>query len=774
MLNKLQPAVARSPGHRANRDHAPMRNPWHRVALWLACCASGIVVAAALFRSSDNAGGLLSATATAWNHLQFASPDDLGLRGVVLLDLEPGAVSATQVADVLDLLNYAGARAVLLSMDVGRLASGDESAKRLAAAVARQGSVVLVEGGDEDLGVWSVPAAVRPAAAAVGGRQYHAAANRAILGIRLADDGRAGGPEHAIVATLRVLDPRYRVPERSFFAPPSPTLLLPYGAPPGQFPTVRAAALQVGSAALRELRGKVVVVGSTREHPVATPFDMLASGDRPARRMSEAELAANFTAALAGGRIVCSMAPAEVLVWVPLIVLLCCSPMLVLSPIPGYVASLAAGAAHLGLWWWIGRRALLIFPQAPLALAAVWVSGLLWLAFALWRSRRDVRLLIEQLLSIQAPMRWLGTSGMPWAGRRTPDSLDVAQAALRTAQANRQLADAVIESLPTAVLLVDASGRIVAANRRAGQWFAAVDPIGREALQLLRGLELYVASDADALLREPHHVAECRQGERDLLVDSRLILQDATRSVRMLSFQDVTPVKQATNDRADAVDFLTHDLRTPLNSILVLTGLLEREARAPSETMRRIRTVAQGAIRLADNYVHLLRAAGDTSAAFVEVSLSDVTEEAIAAVQPLALERRIVLRCHDTDPCFVNGDYALLYRALINLLGNAVRHAPDGSVVDVRLDATAQGAQLTVQDDGPGFPSELLQSASGRFRVGKQPKAQGVGLGLALVRAVAHKHGGTLELANVAPHGARVRLALPQIESGAPAHLRAS
>lgn len=751
-----------------------MRFPWHRVALWFACCAMGIAFATALFRSSDHSGGLLSATATAWNHLQFASPADPREHDVVLLDLGADRSTARQVGDVLDLLNYAGTRAVLLTLDIGRIARDETQARDLAAAVARHGGVVVVEGGDEDFGIWSVPPPVRKAAAAVGGRQYHAAANRTVLGIRLEPGTGRAEPDHAVLAAMRVVDRRFQVPPRSVFAPPSSTLLLPLGSAPGQFPTVDAAALHIGAAPLRELRGKLVVVGSTRDHPVATPFDMLASGDRPARRMSEAELAANFAAALAGGRIVCSMAPAEALVLVPLIVLLCCLPMLVMSPLPGHAVSLVAGTATLPLWWLIGRRALLIFPQAPLAVAAVWVAGLLWLAFALWRSRRDVHRLIDQLLSIQAPMRGLAAVAPPWRAGRAPDSLGVAQAALRTAHSNRQLAAAVIESLPTAVLLVDGTGRIVAANRRASQWFEPADPIGRDALLLMRTMDLYMASDADALLGERHHTAECRHAGRDYLVDSRLIVDDATRSVRMLSFHDVTPVKQAINDRADAVDFLTHDLRTPLNSILVLTGLLEREARAPSETMRRIRTVAQSAIRLADNYVHLLRAAGDTAGAFVEVSLSDVAEEAVASVNPLATERGITVSCKDSGPCFVNGDYALLYRALVNLLGNAVRHAPDDSVVDVRLELLPEGAVLTVEDRGPGFPLELLKSSAIRFRVGKQPRAQGVGLGLALVRAVAHKHGGSLTLTNAEPHGARVRLVLPRALTGAPSQRQAS
>ncbi len=751
-----------------------MRFRWHRVALWFACCAMGIAVSTALFRSSDNAGGLLSATATAWNHLQFASPDDPRSRGVVLLDLGADAGTAAQLADVLDLLNYAGTRVVLLTLDVGRIALDDAQAQQLAAAVSRHGSVVVVQGGDEDFGVWTVPDTVRRAAAAVGGRQYHVAANRTVLGLRYGSLTRSDEPEHAVLAAMRVVDRAFEVPTRSVVVPPSPTLLLPLGSAPGQFPTVDAAVLGVGSAPLRDLRGKLVVVGSTREHPVVTPFDMLASGDRPARRMSEAELTANFAAALIGGRVVCSVAPAEALVLVPLIVLLCCLPMLLLSPLPGHVVSLVAGTATLPLWWTIGRRALLIFPQAPLAVAAVWIAGLLWLAFALWRSRRDVHRLIEQLLSIQAPMRGLAATALPWRAGRSPDSLDVAQAALRTAHSNRQLAAAVIESLPSAVLLVDGTGRIVAANRRASQWFEPAEPIGRSALLMLRAVEFYGASDADALFGEPHHSAECRHAGRDYLVDSRLIVDDATRSVRMLSFQDVTPVKQAINDRADAVDFLTHDLRTPLNSILVLTGLLEREAKAPSETMRRIRSVAQSAIRLADNYVHLLRAAGDTASAFVEVSLSDVAEEAVAAVSPLANERGITVSCKDSGPCFVHGDYALLYRALVNLLGNAVRHAPDGSVVDVRLEWLPEGAVLTVEDRGPGFPDELLHASATRFRVGKQPRAQGVGLGLALVRAVAHKHGGTLTLSNAEPHGATVRLVLPQVLSGAPSHRHAS
>ena len=105
------------------------------------------------------------------------------------------------------------------------------------------------------------------------------------------------------------------------------------------------------------------------------------------------------------------------------------------------------------------------------------------------------------------------------------------------------------------------------------------------------------------------------------------------------------------------------------------------------------------------------------------------------------------------------GDPELLFEALTNLVDNAARHATNR--VDVEVSGDADRAVVLVRDDGPGFPAELLGQAAGRFVRGHNGGANGAGLGLAIVDAIAAAHGGELEIENGAQGGAEVQLRLP-------------
>jgi signal transduction histidine kinase len=758
--------------------------------LWLACCLGGLGLAWVTFNGRWPVAEVLAESVSAWDNKLLTptrSPDDHLVR---LVDLGAPANNATQLVELLDLLNYARARAVLLYVDVGRLTRGDaQQAEALAAAIRRYAMVVLPEGPSDELGNWQLPTPVRNASAAVGHRYYVSAANRSVQGIGASPYAPPGTPSaHVLQALAQVAasaagryaddDDAYKpVADRERLQAAS--LQLPYSSAPGQFPGPTVGSLSPGAPELRELRGKIVVIGSTHENPMATPYDSLALRKQPARRMSEVEVAANYAAALLSGRVMHNVTPAQSATIVAVTVLLCSLPLLALPPLSGYVTSLGLGAATLPAWWYVAQERLLAFGGAPQAAAAVWLTGLLWIAASLWRSRRSADRLLTQLQSVRLPMRL--AAFMP-APEKAPagDSMLVAQAAIDTARANQSLTAEVIDSLPIAVLLIDNGGRVLAANRRTEQWFGQDDPVGRHVESLLRLFDFYGGNDASRLLNAAHHAAEARCEGRDVVIDARVLQHAAHGPIRLLGIQDVSLVKQAINDRADAVDFLTHDLRTPLHSILVLTGLLERETPAtlaapPSSTstMQQIRRMTERAIRLADNYVHLLRTDGATAAGFAEVNLNDVIEEAIATSQPLATERRIVVRELNGPLCFVRGDYALLFRAVVNVLGNAVRHAPEGSVVHIDLQCGGEGdVTVCVRDEGSGFPTELLGRNVDRYRVGKQPKAQGIGMGLALVEAVARKHGGNLQLVNPPGGGAQARLMLPLQEVAAPAVMR--
>ena len=102
---------------------------------------------------------------------------------------------------------------------------------------------------------------------------------------------------------------------------------------------------------------------------------------------------------------------------------------------------------------------------------------------------------------------------------------------------------------------------------------------------------------------------------------------------------------------------------------------------------------------------------------------------------------------------------------VVNLLDNAVRHTPNGSTIELRLEADGDRAIVEVADNGPGIPDELREQAFDRFVRGTGPAdtaaGGGTGLGLAIVRAVAHSHGGDVEASRSQLGGALITVSLP-------------
>ncbi len=112
----------------------------------------------------------------------------------------------------------------------------------------------------------------------------------------------------------------------------------------------------------------------------------------------------------------------------------------------------------------------------------------------------------------------------------------------------------------------------------------------------------------------------------------------------------------------------------------------------------------------------------------------------------------------DSDPLVIEADDSLLRQAIDNLVRNAVRRATRVELV-VREDN--RDALIEVNDDGPGFPPDLIGQVFERFRKGDTDR-DGTGLGLAIVRAIAEAHGGTVSAENRAEGGASLQLRIPR------------
>ena len=112
-----------------------------------------------------------------------------------------------------------------------------------------------------------------------------------------------------------------------------------------------------------------------------------------------------------------------------------------------------------------------------------------------------------------------------------------------------------------------------------------------------------------------------------------------------------------------------------------------------------------------------------------------------------------------SPPVIVSADPALLHRLLANLLDNALKHLAPGVTIYMQLQAQAESGHLEIEDDGPGFPPEVIEHPFERYVKGKE--STGSGLGLAFVEAVVRAHGGQVRASNGQRGGAHIVIDLP-------------
>ncbi|MGH8958792.1 MAG: sensor histidine kinase, partial [Acidimicrobiia bacterium] len=257
------------------------------------------------------------------------------------------------------------------------------------------------------------------------------------------------------------------------------------------------------------------------------------------------------------------------------------------------------------------------------------------------------------------------------------------------------------------------------------------------------------------------------------LVNATARLADGDYSVRVdeveggplrevvVSFNEMAQrLESATAQRRQLLADLGHELRTPLTVLQgEIEALIDGVHPPNNEQLNRLLEEIAGMSRLLDDLRTLsLSEAGELRLEKEEVDLAALLEDAKTAYQKVAEQSGVSIEL-DTTPAILEADPLRVREIVSNLLSNAIRHSLAGDVVRVFNRSTPGGQEITVRDQGPGVPADLLPRIFERFVKGSD--STGTGLGLSIARDLVQAHGGEISARNRAVGGTEIRFTLP-------------
>ncbi len=229
--------------------------------------------------------------------------------------------------------------------------------------------------------------------------------------------------------------------------------------------------------------------------------------------------------------------------------------------------------------------------------------------------------------------------------------------------------------------------------------------------------------------------------------------------------RNVTEQKNLEMSREEAFSAVSHEMRTPLTAVLGFTQFIQENAVSPEQMREYLGLIlkeGERLRRLIDNLLSLQRLrAGFGLANPGPVWLYPLLYEVTGHVRTPLVQQWIEIDCASDLPP-VLGETLKLQEAVANLLDNAVKYSPAGSLISLGAKANGKNVLLWVRDEGPGIPASEQGKIFERFyRMEGPMKPAGTGLGLALVEEIAHAHGGDVWVESAPGQGSTFFLSLP-------------
>ncbi|MCK5924110.1 MAG: HAMP domain-containing histidine kinase, partial [Methylococcales bacterium] len=299
--------------------------------------------------------------------------------------------------------------------------------------------------------------------------------------------------------------------------------------------------------------------------------------------------------------------------------------------------------------------------------------------------------------------------------------------------------ETVLEGSPLGLMIWNPAGELVRGNTHAQRLLPSMG-VQPQFIDFVRAIGRSPDEGADKkdfralLIKGKDWQATTTESEKELVINMSAVGKHIAHRLICASIIDVSAIRTAERARAEMVDYLSHDLRSPLISALYLLDDDSGTEYDDKERAIRIEQNIQRSLVMMDDLLHVARADGLDEQKFSEVLFNAVVDNALDQLLPQARSRKIQVDIDTTEKdLWMNGDAASLERAVVNVIGNAIKYSQEGGRVCVCLSGVAGEALLQITDQGVGIDPAMMKDLFTRFRrdATTSDKFKGIGLGLA-------------------------------------------
>ncbi|MEJ2618745.1 MAG: CHASE2 domain-containing protein [Candidatus Thiodiazotropha sp.] len=345
----------------------------------------------------------------------------------------------------------------------------------------------------------------------------------------------------------------------------------------------------------------------------------------------------------------------------------------------------------------------------------------------------------------------------------------------------RNMINNAVGQMDDGLMVINSHGQVVMSNPRSAFYLgqkADQDLLGEDAYQLLKVLEVQGEGSWEEIFKKvmledvPVHFEAIRRPDTELFVQLKSLQGVEVDTYGMIvNLSYIGTLKRSERTRAKMLNFLSHDIRSPITSLLSLTQSQQKRQGSAEVLAEAIEPLARRSLKLADDFLRLARAEAVEVASFIDTDFVSVACNALDEIYIKAKAHQISFKSEfSDDEIWLRGDPGLLERALFNLMENALKFSPAESQIVVKVYRQQNAVVCEIIDQGAGIPEDQLQEIFLPFVQSSRnamSDTRGVGLGLSFVKVVADKHQGRVAAQNNQDGGASFSLTIP-CESDSP------